>query len=341
MPVDPNAAVAAQNAQIQAIYDALGKNLQGHVGATQQIFGQAQQGTQGAYDQGLGDLKSITDRLSQRIQNSANKLGLGVAVPQATLGLEGTLANQGSRMVGNRTAALDALTGTGAAYSAVAQRAVGDSQRVGAQNKVDSANKLRNALYRYMGEEEGARGKVELQKLQNQSDLSRQQSETQMRKLALDAQIKQAQVHSQSQQNAANAAAAERAAERQYRAQASANDPMAELKARYMGSQIDNLDARTRELIMGKQKSGDFGTGIQGLNEYMDEAGLDDNAASAIDHLIQVGQQNSYLQGTKGNPVSAYDSAMNAFYTEPPPGVDPNQIATALQIYWGKTKRGR
>lgn len=333
MPIDPNAAVTAQNAQIQQIYDALGKNLQGNVGATQNIFGQAQQGTQQAYDQGLGDLKSITDRLSQRMQNSANALGLGVAVPQATLGLEGTLANQGSRMVGNRTAALDALTGKGAAYSAIAQRAVGDSARVGAQTQVDAANKLRSALYKYMGEEEGAKGKVETAKLANQANLQKQQSDATMRKLGLDAQIKQAQVNSQSQQNAANARAAMNAQAMQMKY----NNPMAELNAQYKGAQIDSLNARTQHLLQGK--STQFGTGVTGMQDYMNNEGVDDQTGTAIDRLIQAGQQKSFQSTVQGNPVSPYDSAMEAFYQDPPPGVDPNQIVTALQIYYGKTKK--
>lgn len=353
---DPNvaAAVAAQNAQIQNIYSALGKNLQNNVGATNQVFAGAQQGTQGAYDSGLTDLKSITDRLSSRVHDSASRLGLGVAVPQATLGMEGTLANQASRMVGNRTAALDALGSKGAAYGAIAQRAVGDSQREGAQAKLDYANKLKNVLYKFMGDEEGARGKVDIAKLSGQQKLQSEKMNYDSRSNQSALQVKQAQVQQQTAQNAANANFAnQQAARAQQLLMAKAqmdyknNNPLALLQQQYKAGQIENMDARTQKLLGLLDGSGgditSYGSGQAGVQDYIQSNELDPHYLDVLNTITDNAEKKRQEQSASSmGALPAYDYAQTGMKDvlagQGGSGIDPVQLSQLLQIWYNQAR---
>lgn len=347
MPINTQAAQQAQGQQIAQTYAGLKNNLQGGVGATQGIFDRAAQGVGNAYGSGMSDLQAITDRYQGATGSHNTALGIGTSAP--TNALEGGLASMLANMVTRRTGAQAALGQQGAAYAGVAQKAVGDAEQQGALAQTDSANKLNKAMYAMMGQEETAKGQVELQKLSNQAKLAQEQANTQNIRSQGDAQVRAAQVAAESRKNMLD-----------YEAQLKQNDPMYQLNLASKSKQLDDLLNKTG------------GSGQIAVDQFMKDNGIDPNSDEATlfktitgDAAQAAGSPSStnhdaYSLAEAGMPGAiqtlldtrdpkkageagdwpeyfkrTYANLKNPSQLEAP---DQDTLNTLLQLYYGKTK---
>lgn len=343
MALNPQAAQQAQGQQIAQTYANLKNNLQSGVGATQGIFDRASQGVGNAYGSGMSDLQAITDRYQGA--TGGHNTALGIGNNQPTNALEGGLASMLANMVTRRTGAQAALGQQGAAYAGVAQKAVGDAEQQGALAQTDSANKLNKAMYAMMGDEETAKGRVELQKMQNDMNLQRMNAQTQQTKNQGDAQVRAAQVAAESRKNLLD-----------YQAQLKQQDPMYQLNLAKGGTELDNLLNQTK------------GSGQVAVDEFMQKNGIDPNSDEATLFKTITGNaardaaapgstlHDPYLLAEAGMPGAIQtvldsrdplkatdwgdrirrevDRVKNPDWAAP----DQDTLNTLLQLYYGKTK---
>lgn len=320
--------VRKQDAAIQAIYDALGKDLQQGVTSTGQIFDQASGNTKGIYDEGLNDVKSITDRLNNRVASSANALGLGSAVSDSTRQLEESLAASSMRMAGQKTADLSALAGQGAAYTGVAQQAVGDAGREGARQRSDLGTKLRTSILDFMGRKEKARGDVDISRLESEAALQQLRMEIEGRQGEGNLRLRQQQVANQQ-------AAMDRAAAAQ---QTEQGDPLLDLKAEKLAAEIDKLRGGS-----GAANEKNVGKGLLGVQAYMKEMGIpmDGEEAQAVSNIFQNAGMKAYTMKEQGRDISQYDLALSMAYDPEYAGnADIGTLLPLLQIAYGQTRFG-
>ena len=319
--------VAKQDAAIQAIYTALGQDLQQGVTSTGDIFNTASGNTKNVYDQGLNDVKAITDRLNNRVSASANSLGIGAAVPDSTRQLEESLAASSMRMAGQKTSDLAALAGQGAAYTGIAQQAVGDAGREGARQRSELGTKLRSSILDYMGRKEKARGDVDISRLESEAALQQLRMEIEGRQGEGQLRLRQQQVANQQ-------AAMDRAAAA---AQSSGGDPLLDLKAEKLAAEIDKLRGGSGS---GSGDTQNVGKGVLGVQAYMKELGIPMNSEEG-QALFSSAATEAYNMKKQGRDVSQYDLALSMAY-------DPNYVGNAdvgtllplLQIMYGQTRLG-
>lgn len=321
--MDANAEANKQGESIAKIYEALGTDLEKGVGATGQIFENARGGVSGAYNSGISEIQALTGGLENRLSESANKLGMGTNLSGATQTLKNTLGAMQARMTGQRTADLGALAGQGAAYQAIAQRHVGDSQREGARVQSEARTKLLNKLYEYMGQKEKAQGDIELQKLANEAKLQQIRAQLAGQEGQQNLSLKMQQLKN---------------------AEAQQGNPMDALNAEYKGLQIEKMKRELSGLLAGKDS--DYGKGSLGLNRYINAMGdeVSDQELNILNQIIAASADQSAQQGRAGNPVSASDLAMEILYGGNddtqlvPEGFDTYDLETMLQIYFGDTR---
>lgn len=332
-------AVNQQNSEVSQAYNTLASNLQKSVGTTGGIHNAAKNDIRGAYNSGLRTLEGDVSGLNQRLEKAARRLGVGSATGYGRSRLAESLASQQARMTGQRTADMAAQDKLKAAYMAIAERSVGDARSEGTQMQTDLANKLRTALYGYLGDEEGARGQVDLARLQGQNDLERLRmqiaGETAQQNLKL-AQIR--------------ASNAERAAAKQ-------EDPldraMKEIQVKAAALELDKM-------MRGGDEPGltEVGKGQIGVNEYIRDRGLGESGLGmALDMLTTRADEraNDWASINKDFEALPYVSALardtykseGGFNQLTPssqasgvPDFSLDDLMTALQIYYGKTSSG-